>query len=78
VVAPFTPVQNVTQVENVPVRLRRIMPLADSLQTAHGQELEKGFDSSTAHSEAERCLRCGLICYLRKKEENIQEAAVAG
>jgi formate dehydrogenase (NADP+) beta subunit len=76
VVAPVTPVQNVTRIDKVPVRLRQVMPLSDPLQTAQGQELERGFDPSTAHDEAERCLRCGLICYLHKQEDEPQKSAV--
>ncbi|RJQ81477.1 MAG: electron transporter RnfB [Desulfobacteraceae bacterium] len=78
VVAPFTTLQNVTRLERVPVRLRQIMPLAGSAQTVQDQELERGFDPAAAKAESERCLRCGLICYLREKEDVRLPAAVAG
>jgi len=47
--------------------VRQIMPLADAGQTAQDLELEKGFSPDAAKAEAERCLQCGLICYLRDK-----------
>lgn len=79
VVAPFTPLQNVSQIERVPVRLRQIMPLSTSEQTVMtGAELEQGFDSARAKAESERCLRCGLICYLREKEAIQQPQAAVG
>jgi hypothetical protein len=61
-------VQNVDRVFNVPSRLRQIMPLAPSTQTVFGQELEKGFSPEQAKAEADRCLRCGLICYARQPQ----------
>lgn len=67
VVAATTPVQNVDTVRCVPTRVRQIMPLADPGQTAQDMELEKGFSQATAQAEANRCLQCGLICYLRDK-----------
>ncbi len=69
VVTPVTPVQNVHQVSLVPVRSRAIMPLAGENQTARGVELEKGFDKEAAQKESNRCLQCGLICYLRDSDE---------
>lgn len=75
VVTPDTPVQNVDQVARVPVRLRQIMPLADSEQITQGEEQEKGFTPEMAQTEAGRCLQCGLICYLREKETLPEKAA---
>ncbi|MCJ8499910.1 (Fe-S)-binding protein [Desulfatitalea alkaliphila] len=75
VVAPDTPVQNVHSVEHVPVRLRRIMPLADADQMARGAELEQGYTPEMAKAEADRCLQCGLICYLREKSPAPQQIA---
>jgi formate dehydrogenase (NADP+) beta subunit len=69
VVTPETPVQNVHQVSLVPTREREIMPLAGENQMAKGAELELGFDQETARKESNRCLQCGLICYLRESKD---------
>lgn len=76
VIAPETPVQNVNQVQNVPVKLRQVMPLASSAQTARGMELEQGYTPDMAKAEADRCLQCGLICYMHEKEDIEDKAAV--
>jgi NADPH-dependent glutamate synthase beta subunit-like oxidoreductase len=39
------------------------MPLASAREAAQGAELERGFSAAEAKAEADRCLRCGLICY---------------
>jgi formate dehydrogenase beta subunit len=57
----------VNQVSNVPLKARQIMPLAAPAQTVQGKELEIGFSADMAKSEANRCLQCGLICYLHDK-----------
>lgn len=75
VVTPNTPVQNVHQVSLVSVRQRKIMPLASESEVSKGAELEQGYDAAKAQSEADRCLQCGLICYLREAET--QEAGQA-
>jgi formate dehydrogenase (NADP+) beta subunit len=69
VVTPETPVQNVHQVSLVPVRSREIMPLAGEKQMARDAELEQGFDKEAARKESDRCLQCGLICYLRESKD---------
>jgi Na+-translocating ferredoxin:NAD+ oxidoreductase RNF subunit RnfB len=69
VVTPDTPVQNVHQVSLVPTRAREIMPLTGENQIAKGAELEQGFDRETARKESNRCLQCGLICYLRQSND---------
>jgi len=76
VVTPETPVQNVHQVSLVPTRAREIMPLAGENQIARGAELEQGFDEETARKESNRCLQCGLICYLRQSKDAKTEAEV--
>jgi hypothetical protein len=78
VVAPETMIQNVHRVELVPLRLRQLMPISDDKQIAQGHELEKGFSTAMAKTEAERCLRCGLICYRREQENATQKVAVSG
>ena len=77
VVAPDTPVQNVHHVDRVPVRLRQIMPLADSAKCARGEECEKGYTPEMAQTEADRCLQCGLICYLHEKDAPVPQTAVS-
>ncbi len=78
VVSSQTPIQNVDRVDRVAVNLRQIMPLADPRQAAQGQELEKGFSPEMAKAEAERCLRCGLVCYLKEGRKELQKEALAG
>jgi NADPH-dependent glutamate synthase beta subunit-like oxidoreductase len=68
VVAPNTPVQNVHQVSLVSVRQRQIMPLTSESEASKGAELEQGYDADKAQREADRCLQCGLICYLREAQ----------
>jgi NADPH-dependent glutamate synthase beta subunit-like oxidoreductase len=76
IVTPDTPIQNVHQVSLVQVRPRQIMPMADPSQVARGSESELGFDAARAQNESNRCLQCGLICYLRESEaQEIQTAA---
>jgi formate dehydrogenase beta subunit len=68
-VTPETPVQNVSKVSQVNTSARQIMPIANNSQVAKGMELEQGFDTTTAQTEANRCLQCGLICYLHDSGE---------
>jgi formate dehydrogenase beta subunit len=77
VVTPDTPIQDVTRVSRVSAFPRQIMPLADEDQVARGMELERGFDSDAAQSEANRCLQCGLICYRRESDAEETRAAAA-
>lgn len=79
VVTPGTNVQNVYQVSLVPVRPRQVMPLSSSAQTAKNDELEQGYTANQAQSESNRCLQCGLICYLHEPaSQESQTAAVNG
>ena len=73
VVTPQSDIQNVDRVARVPAVSREIMPLSRPKEVAAGQELEKGFGDTAAHAEAQRCLQCGLICYLH--DGNRQHAA---
>ena len=54
--------QGVNHLEGVQISPRNIMPVAD-ISNRGNEELFKGFSDETAVKEAERCLRCGLICY---------------
>jgi len=64
--------QGVNHLEGVHISPRNIMPAVD-LSNRGKEELFKGFSDETAIKEAERCLRCGLICYERSKLEEIKE-----
>ena len=73
VVTPQSIIQNVSGVENVAVIDRQTMPMSSPLEVAEGAELEKGFDEATARKEADRCLQCGLICYVHEdKRETVE------
>lgn len=78
VVTPDTPVQNVDRVFHVPAKQRQTMPLADANQLSRGSELEMGYSAKSAQEEAERCLQCGLICYLHTPESEQKQTAAAG
>jgi formate dehydrogenase (NADP+) beta subunit len=79
VVTPETPLQNVDRVFQVPSRPRQIMPLAGANQLSQGRELEKGYTPAMAQAEADRCLQCGLICYLqRSNPERTPSSAASG
>ena len=78
VLTPESPVQNVDRVFNVASRTRRIMPLAAADQVSLGNSLEKGFDAAAAKTEADRCLQCGLICYLHEEADSNQIEAASG
>lgn len=74
-----TTVQNVDHVENITPSARQIMPLNNITDIpVHAPELEKGFTEPMALAEANRCLRCGLICYSDQTGNNpvkIREAS---
>ena len=75
VVTGQTIVQNVDHLENVTPAPRHIMPLNNINDVPnHAPELEKGFTESMALAEANRCLKCGLICYA-DQTINIKEAS---
>lgn len=60
--------QGVTSVENVQIMPRNIMPQNEmgwSGSAAKPKELNKGYSPEMAKNEAERCLKCGLLCYER-------------
>ncbi|MCP4115465.1 MAG: RnfABCDGE type electron transport complex subunit B [Desulfobacteraceae bacterium] len=64
--------QGVNHLEGVQISPRNIMPVTD-ISNRGNEELFQGFSDETAVSEAERCLRCGLICYERSKLEEGKE-----
>ncbi len=77
VIAPDTPVQNVNQVSLVGSTSRQLMPVSDESMLAKGAELEQGYDAAQADTESNRCLQCGLICYLRESEAQEEQTAKA-
>lgn len=60
VIGSQTVVQNVSHLDHVKSVPRQIMPLATEPDAV---ELEKGFTEDMAKKEADRCLRCGVVCY---------------
>ncbi len=56
-------IQDVDTLEGVTSIPRQIMPVAGERELARTAEIEKGFDENMARKEADRCLKCGLICY---------------
>lgn len=64
-----TEVLSVDEIEAIPNANRRPMPqLSRAQQLADpSSEIELGYDEMDAAREAERCLRCGLICYRRSE-----------
>lgn len=63
VLTPRSIVQDVDHVENVSKDRRQIMPLCRPAEQEQCREIEKGFSSEAAKTEADRCLQCGLVCY---------------
>ena len=66
-----TVVQDVKEIQSVHQLPRQIMPLRVVTEDSVN-EIEKGFTKEMATIEANRCLRCGLICY---KKNNISMKA---
>jgi len=60
-------IQNVDHVERVSSSQRQIMAIRTPQELTQNPELEKGYTRETAKREADRCLRCGLICYAKDK-----------
>ena len=73
VVTPESYVQNVDHVEQVTTSVRELMPLSTIQDPAALNETEKGFGADAAKAEADRCLKCGLICYARPVEPTAME-----
>lgn len=76
VITPNTPVQDVTGVSNVAGRPRQLMPLAGT-EEGLSAEIEKGFTPEQARMEADRCLQCGLICYMHHDDSAKPQPTVA-
>ena len=76
---PYKPVtkrsilQGVTKVEGVQILPRHIMPVNDAATRAIKTELAAGYTPETAKAEAERCLKCGLLCYERTQAEALAD-----
>jgi len=73
VITPKSILQDVDHVENIETSVRQIMPLCSNKDLAICGEVERGLTEEMAHTEAERCLQCGLICY--ERTENTKETA---
>ena len=68
VVTDESEVQNVDSIHAVTEGRRQIMPLCPPRDLPVCGEIEKGFTENMAKKEADRCLRCGLICYARQED----------
>jgi NADPH-dependent glutamate synthase beta subunit-like oxidoreductase len=75
VITPQSTLQNVYHVEKVRASQRQIMPICRGKELALCGEIEKGFSASMAQQEADRCLQCGLICYVHTQTEPVDEKA---
>lgn len=62
--------QDVSFLNNVDVSPRNILELYKNKKDSE-DKFSTGFSIETAHTEAERCLRCGLVCYEKSKAKNI-------
>ena len=66
-ITPKTMLQDVSNLDNVDISPRNIMePVKAKSVKAENDSQEQfstGFAIETAHVEANRCLRCGLVCY---------------
>ncbi|MBF0389178.1 MAG: FAD-dependent oxidoreductase, partial [Desulfamplus sp.] len=82
-VAKRSILQGVSCVENVQITSRNILPTYSALQSdgslnsgvsiRRGNEIFGGYTSEVAKHEAERCLKCGLICYERAEQQTTSE-----
>jgi NADPH-dependent glutamate synthase beta subunit-like oxidoreductase/Pyruvate/2-oxoacid:ferredoxin oxidoreductase delta subunit len=75
VITPQSTLQNVYHVEKVQASQRQIMPICSGKELALCGEIERGFSASMAQQEADRCLQCGLICYVHTQTEQVEEKA---
>ena len=64
VITAQSALQNVHHVEKVQASQRQIMPICSGKELALCGEIERGFSAEMAQEEADRCLQCGLICYV--------------
>lgn len=80
VVRPVTKrsiLQGVTSVNNVQIMPRNLMPMYDKKvgESGRGKEIFKGYTPEMAKNEAERCLKCGLLCYEKSARADGESAA---
>jgi len=59
-------VQDIHSLEQVVPSPRNILEIATSARKERGDRFSMGFSAITAEEEANRCLRCGLVCYEKK------------
>jgi NADPH-dependent glutamate synthase beta subunit-like oxidoreductase len=67
--------QGITRVEGVQIMPRNIMPVNDVETRAVKTELAAGYTPEMALAEAQRCLKCGLLCY--ERTQAAEEAGVS-
>ncbi|MFW6011573.1 MAG: RnfABCDGE type electron transport complex subunit B [Desulfosalsimonas sp.] len=67
VISEDSVIQTVSLVQGVEPSGRNIMPACEPEDVPHKcPEVEMGFSEQQAKAEADRCLRCGVICYAAK------------
>ncbi|MEW5734498.1 MAG: RnfABCDGE type electron transport complex subunit B [Thermodesulfobacteriota bacterium] len=69
VITPHMYIQDVDAIHGVAPAPREVMPTASEGQERPFPELELGYTKEMALAEANRCLRCGLICYRHEHGE---------
>ncbi len=70
--------QGITRVEGVQIMPRNIMPVNDAATRAVKTELAAGYTPEMALAEAQRCLKCGLLCYERTQAAEVEKTDVSG
>ena len=68
-----TPILNVDKLEpvsKIPRQPMRKLPMEDQLNEP-SKEIAMGYEEHQANQEANRCLKCGLICYRQEGKTNI-------
>ncbi len=68
ILTPRCEVQDVNAIHSVASSPRVIMPLVDPRELTFGKDIEQGLTEEMAQTAANRCLRCGLICYEKTKD----------
>ncbi|MFW6082053.1 MAG: RnfABCDGE type electron transport complex subunit B [Desulfosalsimonas sp.] len=69
VVSRDSVIQSVTDLQGVEISGRNIMPVCEPDDVPRKcPEIELGYTEQQAKAEADRCLRCGIICYAAKQD----------
>ncbi len=71
-IAERSNVQNIRRLDQVVPSARNILGAAQAVPQEKEDRFSSGFSTVTAKEEANRCLRCGLVCYEKKHAESVQ------